>query len=318
MTARYEQPGDSIEITAPVGGTTRGTPVVVNSRILGMPALTKLVTEKVNVKVSGIFEVTKVSAQAWVGGQPIYWDSANTQFTSVPGGLYAGVATRIAANPSTTGYILLSHSGQEAGFHIGTSAVPLVDDTVNVNFMSGYFDSGAVSSDSKGLAIVLNATGVLQLFSTAIYGSCQASVQVRNPVGVQGELVFGAGGWIQGLGYALGGYLSLPDATVAATGNVGCIVAEVAAPASLDISPATRSAVHQLRLAGAGQANYETNSTFFSFVGFTATAGVTKMLSSTKLAELPTGTIGIRVGVGAAGGGDTMYYIPLVLASEWD
>ncbi len=315
----YIQPGKVIEITAPSGGTTSGEPVQVG-QILGIAAQTVLATVAVNIQRVGVFDVTKVSAQAWAEGEEIYWDAAAVKMTTVKGGLFAGVAVAVAANPSSTGKLLLLPSGSEGAWHFGTDAVPIVDDTANRAFLSGYFDSGAVSSDSKGLAITLNATGVLQTYSTALYGKCAPSVQVRNPVGVQGELVFGAAGWIQGSGYALGGYLQLPGAAVAATGNVACITADINCPASNDVSAATRVSCVRVGVGGDGTAKaaFETKATFFSFVDFTATSGVTKMLSSTRLAELPTGTVGLRIGIGPGGGGDTMYYIPAVLASEWD
>ena len=316
----YLQPGNIIEITAPSGGVVSGAPVVVN-QMIGIAAKTEAAGVAVNIQITGVFTVNKVSAQAWAEGSPIYWDEAASLFTIVEGGLFAGLATAVAANPTSTGSLLLvPGSAYEGGFHIGTSAVPLVDDTVNVNFMRGYFDSGATSGDSKGLGITLNATGVLQTYSTALYGHCVPSVQVRNPVGVQGDLIFGAAGWIQGLGYAIGGYLGLPAAAVAATGNVACVSADINAPASCDVSAATR--VSCLRIAVGGDATairtFEQKGAVISLVGFTQQAGVTDMLSSTRLAELPAGTIGMRVGVGPGGGGDTMYYVPLVPAAEWN
>lgn len=316
----YLQPGNIIEITAPAGGVVSGAPVVVN-QMIGIAAKTADADEPVNIQITGVFTVNKVSAQAWAEGSPIYWDAAASLFTIVEGGLFAGLATAVAANPSSTGSLLLvPGSAFEGGFHIGTDSVPLVDDTVGVNFMSAYFDSGAASGDSKGLAIVLKATGVMQTYSTAIYGACQPSVQVRNPVGVQGDLIFGAAGWIQGLGYALGGYLSLPAAVVAATGNIACISADINAPASSDVSACTRASCIRIAVGGDATAKgkWETKGAVISLVGFTQAAGVTKMISSTKLAELPAGTIGMRVGVGPGGGGDSMYYVPLVPASEWN
>lgn len=315
----FIQPGNIIEITAPSGGTTSGEPVQVG-QILGIAAKTVLATVAVNIQRTGVFDVTKVSAQAWEEGEEIYWDAAAVKMTSVKGGLFAGVAVEAAANPSSTGKLLLVPSGSEGAWHFGTDAVPIVDDTVNRAFLSGYFDSGAVASDSKGLAITLNATGVLQTYSTALYGKCAPSVQVRNPVGVQGDLIFGAAGWIQGLGYAIGGYLQLPGVTVASTGNVACISADIAVSAGGDYSGPTRVSCVRIGVGGDGTAlaTFETKATFFSFVGFTATGGVTKMLSSTSLNELPSSTIGLRIGIGPGGGGDTMYYIPAVLASEWN
>lgn len=324
MTATFVQPGDVVELIAPSGGVTRGTAVQIGN-IIGVPAVTALVGVSFNLYVKGVFTVSKVSAQAWAEGNSIYWDDGASLFTTVSGGnRFAGIAVAVAANPTSTGLLRLIASahepGDDTGFHLGTSAAPQVDDTVNVNFVSGFFDSGAASGDSKGLGITLNATGVLQTFSTGIYGACLPSVQVRNPVGVQGDLIFGAAGWIQGLGYAIGGYLSLPAAAVAATGNVACVSADINAPASADVSAATRVSCIRINVGGdaTGIATWETKGAVISLVGFTQAAGITKMISSTRLAELPAGTIGMRVGVGPGGGGDTMYYVPLVPDSEWN
>ena len=320
MAATYVQVGNIIKVVAPTGGTTRGTPVLIGN-ILGIPAATVLVGVSVNIQVAGVFSSTKVSAQAWVQGAPIYWDNAAAKLTNLKAGLYVGVATVAAANPSSVGTVLLSDKGYENGFNVGSSSVPVVDDTAGVAFITGFFDAGAISGDNKGLSIELNATGVLQTFSTAIYGVCKPSVQVRNPVGVQGDLIFGAAGWIQGLGYAIGGYASLPNAVVASTGNfAGCNIEVAAAGSTTDVSGITRASVLRLAVGGdaTGIATFETKGAVISLVGFTQAAGVTKMISSTRLAELPAGTIGMRVGVGGGGGGDTMYYVPLVPVAEWN
>ncbi len=319
MAATFVQPGTIIEFVAPTGGTARGTPVLIGN-ILGIPADTVLVTESVNLQVGGVWSSTKVSAQAWSQSDPIYWDDAASKLTTVKAGLYVGVAAADAANPSSVGSVLLSDKGYEHGFNVGSSSVPVVDDTAGVAFITGFFDAGATSGDNKGLAIELNATGVLQTFSTAIYGVCKPSVQVRNPVGVQGDLIFGAAGWIQGLGYAIGGYLSLPGAAVVATGNVACISADINAPANADVSLATRVSCIRINVGGDGTgiATFETAGSVISLVGFTQAGDTTKMISSVRLAELPAGTIGVKWGVGAGGGGDTEYYMPLVPIAEWD
>jgi predicted RecA/RadA family phage recombinase len=59
--------------------------------------------------VTGLINYTKVSTEVWVVGQTVYWDNANSRFTNVNGVgvVRAGVAAEAAANPSTTGYILL-------------------------------------------------------------------------------------------------------------------------------------------------------------------------------------------------------------------
>jgi predicted RecA/RadA family phage recombinase len=56
----------------------------------------------------GVFELAKVSAQAWTVGAKIYWDNTNKQCTTTSSGnTLIGVATAVAADPSSTGYVLL-------------------------------------------------------------------------------------------------------------------------------------------------------------------------------------------------------------------
>ena len=62
-----------------------------------------------------------------------------------------------------------------------------------------------------------------------------------------------------------------------------------------------------------GKADVDTDASLLSIQGFTAATGVTKTMSSTSLAELPGSSIGYRVLVGT-----TLYYAPLVLATEWN
>ncbi|TWT65617.1 DUF2190 family protein [Crateriforma conspicua] len=56
----------------------------------------------------GVYEVDKVSAQAWADGESIYWDDSAELFTTVStDNTLAGKAAAAAANPSDTG--LLQH-----------------------------------------------------------------------------------------------------------------------------------------------------------------------------------------------------------------
>lgn len=320
----FVQPGGIIEITAPTGGVTSGSPVQIGG-IVGIGAKTVLVSESVNIQVEGVFDVSKVSAQAWAEGQSIYWDNTAELMTTVKGGIWAGIAVAAAANPSSTGRMRLN-PGNERGLHIGLSAVPLVDDSVDARFIEGHFDSGAASGDSRGLSISLAATGVLQTYSTAIYGGMAPSVNVRNPVAVQGDVIFGAAGSVQGLGYGVGTYFSFPAATLPGSGNYAGMNIEFAFPASCDIgSPgaggATRVAMLRFAISGdtTAKATFEDTGTAMSFVDFTA--GSDKIINSDVLtigAGDPANVIGLRVGIGTGGAGDAFYYIPLVPEGEWN
>jgi predicted RecA/RadA family phage recombinase len=55
-----------------------------------------------------VAKVAKVSAQAWTEGLKIYWDNTAKLFTSTAStNPLVGFATRVAANPTATGYVRL-------------------------------------------------------------------------------------------------------------------------------------------------------------------------------------------------------------------
>ncbi len=57
----------------------------------------------------GLIEYAKLSAQAWTGGQKVYWDNGNSRFTTASAGnTLAGVAAEAVANPTSTGFVYLN------------------------------------------------------------------------------------------------------------------------------------------------------------------------------------------------------------------
>jgi predicted RecA/RadA family phage recombinase len=101
------QTGDVISLTAPAAvgageGVLVGTifGVAVNGAASGAP---------VETRVTGVFELPKVSAQAWTEGAAIYWITADgVCTTSASGNTLIGKATAAAANPSTIGLVRLN------------------------------------------------------------------------------------------------------------------------------------------------------------------------------------------------------------------
>lgn len=64
--------------------------------------------ESVVIVRKGVFELTKLEAQAWTVGAKVYWDDGNARCTSVAAGnKLIGCAVEAAANPSTLGKVLL-------------------------------------------------------------------------------------------------------------------------------------------------------------------------------------------------------------------
>lgn len=106
----FIQRGDVLTIVA-AAAITSGQLVRENS-LIGVAATDAAIGEEVELKITGVFDLPKTSAQAWVRGNPIYMISASGLLTNVAGtGNYlVGVATADAANPSSTGRVRLNGS----------------------------------------------------------------------------------------------------------------------------------------------------------------------------------------------------------------
>lgn len=103
----FVEEGVVLEFTAPSGGVTAGTGVKIGD-ILVIPLVTAAEAAKFNGLVRGVVTHAKVSAQAWTEGQQVNWDDSAKNFTTVTTGKYkAGVALKVADNPSATGYVFL-------------------------------------------------------------------------------------------------------------------------------------------------------------------------------------------------------------------
>lgn len=103
----YIQQGEVLNLTAPAGGVTSGTPVKIGHLVV-IPTVDADEGDSFAAARVGVFTVTKVSAQAWAEGDLIYWDNTAAKFTTVVGAnTLVGCATAVAANPSSTGSVLL-------------------------------------------------------------------------------------------------------------------------------------------------------------------------------------------------------------------
>jgi predicted RecA/RadA family phage recombinase len=118
----FEKEGEVQTFTTPAGGVVSGTPVQIG-QVLVVPATTVTaaqVTADPTItfegKIRGVFTVTKAASQAWTEGQLVYWDAANSRFTSVSAGNHlAGWATEVAASGAdlTTGHVYLDGGARE-------------------------------------------------------------------------------------------------------------------------------------------------------------------------------------------------------------
>jgi predicted RecA/RadA family phage recombinase len=103
----FVQQGDTITLTAPYARTS-GQGMLVGS-IFGVASTDAASGATVEAAVAGVFDLTKVSAQAWVAGNLIYWDdTAKNCTTAVSTNKLIGVAVAADANPSSTGRVRLN------------------------------------------------------------------------------------------------------------------------------------------------------------------------------------------------------------------
>ena len=107
----YVQDGENLTIPAPSGGVESGDGVLVGS-LFGVATGDADAEDPVVIRTAGVVTLSKVSAQAWTLGAPIYWDGDDATTDDDAGGnTRIGVAAEAADSPSDTGKVLL---GQHA------------------------------------------------------------------------------------------------------------------------------------------------------------------------------------------------------------
>lgn len=111
----FIQHGDILTVAAPTGGCVSGAIYKVGN-IIGVAQCDAAEGADVELKLTGVFELAKTSAQAWAVGDKLYIIPASRLITNVAGtgNFEVGVATAVAANPSGTGYVRLNGVGAPA------------------------------------------------------------------------------------------------------------------------------------------------------------------------------------------------------------
>lgn len=98
--------------------------------------------------IGGLIEYSKVEAQAWLGLEVVYYDSANDRFTNVYDATYvlAGIAYEAAANPTTTGLIIL----MPRSFDLETTTITTEVTAGAVTYAAAEMFGGFISRDPTG------------------------------------------------------------------------------------------------------------------------------------------------------------------------
>lgn len=103
----YIQDGDTVTVTAPYA-LASGAGCLVGT-LFGVAANAAASGADAEILTEGVFELPKVSAQAWAQGAAIYWDNTAKNCTTVTtSNTLIGKALVAAANPSDTGIVRLN------------------------------------------------------------------------------------------------------------------------------------------------------------------------------------------------------------------
>jgi len=198
---------------------------------------------------------------------------------------------------------------------VGTTAAPATTADADKKFIEIRTKSTATSGDSRNIWLRhdIGGAGGSGECARFITDLTAAAATAR---GAQISLQPDDTGYVTGLGVGVDGQLLFGDAALGAGGTYAVNNAEIySGGSSTDVAACTKLSVFRAVNGGdaTGAATVDLKANFLEVTGFTAAADTTKTVSSVSLAELPTGTIGLRVDVGG-----TAYRLPLVLESEWN
>jgi predicted RecA/RadA family phage recombinase len=108
MATNYIQPGHVMEFTAPSGGVTSGTPVLIGGFFV-IPEVTVAATGRFNGAVDGEWTLPRTASETWVEGDAAFWDVANAKVSIDPTvGLPIGSVVVAGSTSDTTGAVKLN------------------------------------------------------------------------------------------------------------------------------------------------------------------------------------------------------------------
>ena len=103
----FIQPGNTLTLPAPYDVASGGGFQV--GAVFAIASTDAAAGTPVEGVLDGVFMLPKTGAQAWAICARIYWDDVNKRCDSdTAKGDLIGVATMVAANPSTVGYVRLN------------------------------------------------------------------------------------------------------------------------------------------------------------------------------------------------------------------
>lgn len=171
-------PGKHIEVTAPSGGVTRGTPVLI-ATLFGLPSITAAEGELVNLETEEVHELPKTAGLAIAQGEAVYWNSGTGKVTKTATDRAIGQAYAASGVSDTTVQVkllpaaaLASPDAQgavmEADYNAQTVLVAVADNTpLPVTIGEGKVlgrdaggDVAAIDIEPQHLAVLASQIGV--------------------------------------------------------------------------------------------------------------------------------------------------------------
>lgn len=187
MATNYVQPGKILDLTAPYDRTT-GQGFQVGS-IFAVALGTALSGAAIRGQIDGVWTLEKTSAQAWTVGQKIYWDNSNKRCDSDSTvGQLIGVATAVAANPSSTGQVRLNGGAPATAEGPQGAIVALTDNTGGSGTHDDTLADGLTSVAPSAYSAPA-AGGAVAVLSAAATDLDTAAAALANVRGVVATLV---------------------------------------------------------------------------------------------------------------------------------
>jgi predicted RecA/RadA family phage recombinase len=188
MSRTYLRDGHTLPFTAPVGGVTSGTPVIIGGRFV-IPTTTAAAGALFEGYVAGVHALPKTASQAWSVGQKVYFDAANARLDSDPTlGVfvgYAAVAVGAGAGETTGEVALLGCTPCGEVFHVrkrfsvaevnaGATLVPAIPGRKPRMIDAATIAIGGAAS--AAFNVVATATAERKLVSNAAAQSTQSTL----------------------------------------------------------------------------------------------------------------------------------------------
>ena len=194
---------------------------------------------------------------------------------------------------------------------VGTSGSPATSAVADAKFLEIRAKTTATSGDNR-LAYFRYDIGGIGASGESLRSFTDLTAAATNAHGAHFSLQAKSTGYISGQGIGMRGQLYIDNSALPAYGTYYGAQSEIyCAGSSSSMAAVTKTAIHSF-IASGDQTGAATILNMLSFDGVAA-SGITAMISSTRLAELPANSVGIAVLING-----TRYYIPAVLDSEYN